>query len=171
MKMQTLPVFVSLLLILLADCTSPAIVAVTHANEHALASSGVSVSIDFGNGTNVTYSGIQAPTVLNATQAIAQLELNWYGDLAFVVSIDGVSNDAVQGLWWQYWVDQQLGPVAANKYLLKSNESIQWRRGPSQFSTNPGSQFNYSIVFGAAALGVFALAFLGVLYRRRSRGQ
>ena len=167
--MRTVAVFASLLLVLLADCTSVVAVAVTDTHEQAHASSGIIVNIDFGNGTNVTYAGIQASSVLNATQAIAQLELNWYGDLAFVVSIDGVSNDATQGLWWQYWVDGQLGPVAANKYQLQSNDSIQWRREPSAYSTNPGRQFNYSALFGAAALGVFALAFLGILYRRRLR--
>ncbi len=164
--MRTVALVASFLLVCVPVCALPVAGAVTDAHKHAQASSGIVVNIDFGNGTNVTYAGLQASNVLNATQAIARIELNWYGDLAFVVSIDGVSNDAAQGLWWQYWVDGQLGPVAANKYQLQSNDSIQWRREPSEYSTNPGGQFNYTALFGAAALGVFALAFLGILQRR-----
>jgi hypothetical protein len=142
----------------------------TNVHHHSQQSSGIAISIDFGNLTDTSYAGISAANVLNATQSIAQVELKWYGDLAFVVSIDGVSNNPSAGLWWQYWVNGELGSVAANKYQLQDNDSIQWRRDLSHFNSDEGGQFDYSLLFGASILGVFALVFLGVLCRRKSRG-
>ncbi|RDE11191.1 MAG: hypothetical protein C4K47_10505 [Candidatus Thorarchaeota archaeon] len=169
--MRIVALYTSLLLVLFAQCLSPASAVVTHIHEHSQQSSGITISIDFGNYTNASYAGINAANVLNATQSIAQVELSWYGDFAFVIAIDGVSNDPTAGLWWQYWVNGQLGPVAANKYELEDNDSIQWRRDLSHFNANEEGQFNYSVLFGASTLGVLTLVFLGILYRRKMRGQ
>lgn len=169
--MRSIALFGSLLLVLLAQSVSLAAGTLTGPHEHFQQSSGIAVNIDFGNGTNLTYIGLQASDALTATQAVAQVELKWYGDLVFVLAIDDVPNDASSGLWWQYWVDGELAPVAANKYQLQDNDSIQWRRAASQYGTNPTGPADLSVLFGAGAIGALGSAFLVILYRRKSRGQ
>ena len=64
------------------------------ANQNIIsAASGIDIQIDFQNGTVLNYSEVSGTTVLNATQSIAEMEIQWTGNLAYVVAIDGVSQD------------------------------------------------------------------------------
>lgn len=44
----------------------------------------------------------------------------------FVESIDGVKN-GINGKYWQYWVNDKLGEVAADKKEIKGGDKIEWR--------------------------------------------
>jgi len=77
------------------------------------------------------YHALSGTTVLNVTASVVPVEYEWYGDLVFVTSIAGVPNDSERGLWWQYWVNGELGPVAANKYVLNNKDLVEWRRSPA----------------------------------------
>lgn len=44
----------------------------------------------------------------------------------FVESIDGVKN-GTDGKYWQYWVNDKLGEVAADKKEIKVGDKIEWR--------------------------------------------
>ncbi len=103
----------------------------------ATAAFGIGVVIDYGNGTVRSYDNVTADNVLSATMTVADVEVAWYGNLAFVTAIDGVANDGDRDLWWQYWVNGDYASVAANKYSLNDSDTIEWVRGPSQQGTQP----------------------------------
>ena len=50
----------------------------------------------------------------------------------FVESIDGYKNGA-DNKYWQYWVNDKLGEVAADKKQVKDGDKIEWRFEISQF--------------------------------------
>lgn len=126
----------------------------------------VSLSIDFGNGTLSAYDNLQGSTVLNVTESVVAVEYEWYGDLVFVTSIANVSNDADQGLWWQYWVNGEIGSVAANQYTVEKGDLIEWRLGPTEV---PPAETDWSLLIGLSIVLAAALLFL-ILLRLSSRG-
>jgi len=147
-----------------------AIAAVDDNHEFAQMASGISLTIRFGNGTDLAYLGIQASDVLTATEKVAPVKSDWYGDSVYVVAIAGIPNDAAAGLWWQYWVNGELGPVAANRFNLNDNDSVQWRREPAHMHANLTGPADLSVAFGAVVVGAFGLAFLGILRRKKPEG-
>jgi len=44
----------------------------------------------------------------------------------FIESINGVKN-GTDGRYWQYWVNDKLGEVAADKKEIKGGDKIEWR--------------------------------------------
>ncbi|TFF92245.1 DUF4430 domain-containing protein [Candidatus Thorarchaeota archaeon] len=123
----------------------------------------VSLLLDFGNGTVNTYEGLYGTTVLNVTESVVDVEIRWYGDLAFVTSIAGVGNNPDLGLWWQYWVNGDLGSVAANQYSLQDGDTVEWRFGPTETVTTTSTMpegIDASLLFGLPIVGLVAVAFL-----------
>lgn len=57
-----------------------------------------------------------------------------YKDMGiFVESIAGLEN-GTKGKYWQYWVNDKLGEVAADKKKVKEGDKIEWRfEVPSEF--------------------------------------
>lgn len=50
----------------------------------------------------------------------------------FVESIDGVKN-GTENKYWQYWLNSELPPVAADKKEVKKGDKIEWKFAPSPF--------------------------------------
>ncbi|MFX0055253.1 MAG: DUF4430 domain-containing protein [Promethearchaeota archaeon] len=136
--------------------------------------SGVSLHIDYGNGTTSTYTEVEGPTVLNITESVAIVGVDWTGDLAFVYSINGVSSKEETGLWWQFWVNGEFSSVAANFYEVQDNDTIVWRFTDSQVeppSTTPADGFEQyaPLAVASAGLGSLGIGFLVALYLMRRR--
>ena len=136
------------------------------------AASNITVNIDFGNGTILSFEDVVADTVYNATRQVVNIEEEWYGDLVFITSIAGVANDPDQNRWWQYWVNGVLGPVAANKYHLEDGDLVEWRL-PSQNATGELTTFtdpmsDPSLLVGMTVTGAVGLGFLVALFARRT---
>ncbi len=125
---------------------------------------GISLRIDFDNGTTLDYSGLNGTTVLNVTGTVADLEIQWTGNLAYVKAINGVGQD--QHHWWQYWVNGEYGSVAANWYELTDGDSIEWKRTSSAYSNSETNDFDYSLIIGAIIISIGAIGFLVVLHMR-----
>ncbi|MFQ5831764.1 MAG: DUF4430 domain-containing protein [Candidatus Thorarchaeota archaeon] len=139
------------------------------------ASSNISLEIDFGNGTTTEHVGLTGNTVLNVTESEFEVEVSWYGNFAFVESIAGVTNDQGEGLWWQYWVNDEYGPVAANVYEVQDGDAIIWRYTSSQVEGHGGQNpdrfplYDQSTLYGAAILAALGFGFLGILYMTRRK--
>jgi hypothetical protein len=131
---------------------------------------GIDLSIDFGNGTILAFSDLQGSDVLNVTMSVAEVEMTWQGDLAFVTSIDGVANQPLGGRWWQYWVNGELGGVAANKYQLLDTDSVVWRLAESAYSDHTNTSLDMGIVVGLLGTLLVGATTIALLYRRRSSG-
>lgn len=99
----------------------------------------ITVIIDYGNGTIETFTGINLDppntTVFHALLLVAVVEYHYEGPYVFVDAINDVrNNENNNNKWWQYWVNGELPMIAANKCYLNSNDIVEWRYWPSQFS-------------------------------------
>ena len=133
----------------------------------SLSALGITLRIDFGNGTTVTFNGLSGTTVLNVTDSVVDVETNWAGDLAYIVSIDGVSQD--QNHWWQYWVNGNYATVAANWFSLQDGDSVLWNRTVFGSQNTISTDIDSTLIEGGILLGVGGLGFMLLLYVRMSR--
>jgi len=135
---------------------------------HEIAGTDLRLQLDFGNGTVLEFHDVEGTNVLNVTESVTEVEVTWYGDLVFVTSIAGVPNNESAGLWWQYWVNDELGPVAANKYQVQDGDTVSWRRiAPEMEPTDQPA--DYTIIGGAVVLTVIGFGFLFFLSTRKAK--
>ncbi|TXT57631.1 MAG: conserved exported protein of unknown function [Candidatus Thorarchaeota archaeon] len=132
--------------------------------EYIPAAEGVSLRIDFDNGTVRTFNDLSADTVLNLTESVISVEYEWQGDLVFVTAIGGVEESPQEGLWWQYWVNEELGPVAANKYILDNQDVVEWKLSPYNAPTTTTE--DPSLYLSLLLLGTIGIGFLIFISKR-----
>ena len=140
--------------------------AVVHADAQSTPSSlatGIELEIDFGNDTIILFSDVEGTDVLSITEGQLDLVVEWYGNLAYVTAIEGVSNDPQTGLFWQYWVNDELAPVAANLMTVNDTDHILWRRTSSNFIEPPGTENDSGVLVGIIVIGILSPVFLGFL--------
>ena len=154
--------------LLIAALISQPAATLTGESSHEIAATGLSLHLDFGNGTVLDFHDIEGTDVLNVTESVTEVGVVWYGDLVFVTSIAGVSNNESAGLWWQYWVNDDLGPVAANKYQVQDGDVVSWRRILPE--TEPTDQpIDYTLIGAAVVLAVIGFGFLFFLSTRKAK--
>ncbi|NHI83681.1 MAG: DUF4430 domain-containing protein [Candidatus Thorarchaeota archaeon] len=161
---------ITLMLAIILQCVSAvSTVAVTQNDgSYFLSSNNLTLKVDFGNGTVLSFQNLNGSDVYNVTNSATDVEVEWYGDLVFVTSIAGVSNDPDAGLWWQYWVNDELGSVAANKYQVNNGDLIEWKRlDPGTTSIAPSN----GLIEGIVIVGAFGIAFLLILMILNRRRQ
>ncbi|MHA2003679.1 MAG: DUF4430 domain-containing protein [Candidatus Thorarchaeota archaeon] len=129
----------------------------------------VTLQVDFGNGTVNTYEDVLGTNVLEVTESVLPVGVDWFGNLAFVKSIGGVSESDDAGLWWQYWVNSELSVVAANAYQIQDNDTIVWRYTTSQVGNPNPTEPDNSLLLGTIVLGFLGIGFLIVLYLLNGR--
>lgn len=96
--------------------------------------------INKGNGDVLYYEIVPSEdsTVFSLLKELSQrenfeLESTLYEGMGvFVESIDGLRN-GTQDKYWQYWVNNELPQVAADKMQIKKNDVIEWRFEASPF--------------------------------------
>jgi hypothetical protein len=128
----------------------------------------ITLTIDFGNGTVYSGTDLAGGNVLEITQSMFEVSVQWSASLAYVVSIDGVENEA--GKYWQYWVNGEYGPTACNLYQVDSGDIILWNRTTSGYTQTPSTPAP-DIIVAAGVLGAAAMILIATTYvivRRRS---
>ncbi len=161
-----------LLLVFVSSATIEGPTLTTHASFQTAGLA--SLEIDFGNGTTVSFADVNGTNVLNATASVADVVVQWYGNLAYVIEIDSVHNDPVLGLYWQYWVNGHFASLAANLMPVSNGDSIVWRRVSSSFTEPTPTQVDSGLVLGTLLIAISGPAFLGVLFvitRRRLKNE
>ena len=94
--------------------------------------------IDNGNINSYQISLSQNSTVFSLLEELAKREnlkvesKVYEGMGVFVESIDGVKN-GTEKKYWQYWVNSELPPVAADKKEVKKGDKVEWKFAPSPF--------------------------------------
>jgi len=74
----------------------------------------------------------QGSTAFSLLEGLAQrenfeIESTLYEGMGvFVESIDGVKNGTA-GKYWQYWVNDELPPVASDKKKVKEGDKVEWK--------------------------------------------
>lgn len=134
------------------------------------AATGISLTIDFGNGTTHEFVNLEGTNVYEVTNSTTSVEGDWYGNLVFVTSISGVSESDETQQYWHYKVNGEFGGSAANVFMLEDNDSIEWILSSpnSNIPTTPvQSTIDYSLIFGTALLGAVSILVLIVLWIRQ----
>ena len=129
------------------------------------AATGIDLTIDFGNGTVTSHSGLIATDVYNLTISLFEVDTTWAGDRAYINAIDGVHRDENHG--WQYWVNGNYASIASNLFVLDDRDSVVWNFTTSAFQepTEP----DLTLIVGSILLAIGGLAFLALLFRRTTR--
>jgi hypothetical protein len=99
----------------------------------------VTLNIDYGNGSvdssTITAVNHTALGILEAKVGIENLDMTHYEGLGWLVNgMNGVENgvsvpgiDDTSAYYWQYYVNDELGPVAAERFSLCDGDVLEWR--------------------------------------------
>lgn len=138
----------------------------------AAMASNVGLTIDYGNSSQNVYlnlSGLTAFDILNQTAAVTFTEFA-YGK--FVISINGVENNANQNrFYWQYWVNDELAPIAADNYILSDGDQILWKYCAPEETSTPPPSVNPDMILGGALVVLLSIfiVLLALFVSRRMR--
>jgi len=97
-------------------------------------------AIDFGDGEVKTFQIAlsEKSTVFSLLENLAEgenfkIETKEYEGMGVLVeSIDGVKNGTANQ-YWQYWVNNELPMVAADKKEVRGGDKVEWKFGSSPF--------------------------------------
>jgi len=91
----------------------------------------IDLLIDYGNGTKEWHNRTRVligSSLLNATEAVAEVEytLGKYG--VFVTKINGIGGESNAYWLWYFWngTGWEWGPVACDAYTLRNGEIVSW---------------------------------------------
>jgi hypothetical protein len=83
------------------------------------AAENIELVIDYGNSTQQVFSGLSGTTAFDALNKSASIAYIEHSFGRFVTSINGVANNANgNGRYWQFWVNDELAPIATDFYEL-----------------------------------------------------
>ena len=100
----------------------------THFGTHKTYALSVELTIDYGNSTQRVFSSLSGNTVFDILNETASVRFTQFVFGKFVTAINGVENDANgNGYFWQYWVNDELAPIAADNYVLSDGDQVLWK--------------------------------------------
>jgi len=163
---------VCITLLLLACCRTPSHGQVTSSSSLTLAAGDVRLVIDYGNSTQRAFPDLSGSTVFDVLNETTNVTCTVHAFGRFIQSINGVANNAGgNGYYWQYWVNDQLAPVAADFYVLSSGDDVLWKycapgqTGPGLPQGVPDWWIGLFVILGMGGM----LAVVTALVARRSR--
>ena len=127
-----------------------------------IAAVGITLTVDFGNGTIREYSDLNGSSVLEVTSSVLEVEIRWFGPFAYIKGIDGFLGEGEYG--WQYWVNGEFASVAVSHYLLSDNDDVAW-----VYSTPTQRQQDPSLVPGIIIVSTAGFGFIAIVYIGTSR--
>jgi hypothetical protein len=129
-----------------------------------ISATGITLTVDFGNGTTKEYADLAGNTVLEATSSVLDVEIQWFGPFAYIRSIEGFVGQGEYG--WQYWVNGEFASVAVSHYMLGDDDEVEW-----VYSTpdQPQQQYDPSFVTGVFIVSSLGFGFIAIVYVGTSR--
>jgi len=73
----------------------------------------------------IIYHGIDGKTVFELLSAQHDVDYTESDMGNFINAIDGVKNKG--GKFWQYYINDQPGQIAADKAILSTGDKVEWR--------------------------------------------
>ena len=131
--------------------------------EAIIAAERITLTIDFGNGTIVEYQNLNGSTVLDVTLSVLEVEVQWYGTLAYIKGIEGQSGGGEYG--WQYWVNGEFASIAVNLYSLEDGDTLRWEYS----SPEPQSRLDPTFIPGVFFVSLSGMGFIAIVYVQTSR--
>lgn len=128
---------------------------------------GVQLTIDYANSTQEEFTNLTGVTAFDVLNQTATVTFTQFAYGKFIEAINGVVNNADNnGHYWQYWVNDELAPVAADNYALSDNDHVFWKycapeEPPIQPpATTPDFLIGIGITGGLVVLILFAALFI-----------
>ena len=155
---------ICILIVVIVLSNSPAVLGNTGIT---MAAERITLTVNFGNGTIMEFNDLNGSTVLDVTTSVLDVNIQWFGSLAYVKGIEGLTGEGEYG--WQYWVNGEFASIAANLYSLKNGDNVTWVYSTpihNQQIEDP-SFIPGVIIVAAAGLGFIVLVYVNT--RRRIR--
>jgi len=132
-------------------------------SEIVLAADGITLTVDFGNGTIREYNNLNGTTVLEITSSVLDVEVEWFGLFAYIRGIEGLAGEGQYG--WQYWINGEFASIAVNQYMLDDNDVVSW-----VYSTpTQQQQEDPSLIPGILLVSAAGFGFIAIVYAQTSR--
>jgi hypothetical protein len=120
--------------------------------------SNIELTIDYGNSTQEVFPSLSGDTVfeiLNHTTTVIFVQFT-YGK--FVTSINGVDNNADgNGRYWQYWVNDELAPVAADNYVITDGDQVLWKYCAPETTPTTPPPISPELLLGLGVIGAVGI--------------
>ena len=127
------------------------------------AAEGITLTVDFGNGTIIDYNNLNGSSVLDVTSSVLDVEVQWYGSFAYIRGIEGLVGEGTKG--WEYWVNGEFASIAVNLYSISDGDSIFWK----YTSPETQSQYDPTLIPGAIVVAISGIGFIAIVYVQTSR--
>jgi len=128
----------------------------------------IELTIDYGNSTQRVFSSLSGDTVFDILNQTTTIVFTQYAYGKFVTSINGVDNNAGDnGRYWQYWVNGELAPVAADNYLLADGDQVLWRYCAPETTPTTLPTISPELLMGLGiigAVGIFVVCSAVIVY-------
>ncbi|MFW9957257.1 MAG: DUF4430 domain-containing protein [Candidatus Odinarchaeota archaeon] len=161
LKLRKPSIMLVLILVIVMSLSNPS--RVQGSSDFVLAAERITLTIDFGNGTIREYNDLNGSTVLEVTSSVLDVDIQWFGTLAYIRGIEGFVGEGEYG--WQFWVNGEFASVAVNLYTLEDNDTIEW-----VYSTpNPQPVQDPTLIPGASIILISGIGFLAIVYVQSSR--
>jgi hypothetical protein len=128
------------------------------------AAEGITLTVDFGNGTILDFDNLNGTTVLNVTSSVLDVDIEWFGTLAYIRGIEGLVGEGAKG--WEYWVNGEFASIAVNLYTLDDGDSLSWRY-TSPDPTQP--VYDPTFIPGAIIVFISGIGFIAIVSIQTSR--
>ncbi|MDO8055237.1 MAG: DUF4430 domain-containing protein, partial [Candidatus Hermodarchaeota archaeon] len=117
-----------IILFCLLSCISLHPIASAGERSSGKAAANIELTIDYGNSTQQVFPNLSGDTVFDILNQTATVVFTQYAYGKFITSINGVdNNEGENGRYWQYWVNDELAPVAADNYVLVESDQVLWK--------------------------------------------
>lgn len=101
----------------------------------------VSLMLDDSVAAPVVYRDIEFKenqTLFDLTKDLAKknnlsFDYKDFGEMGYLITQIGDKINGQDNKFWQYWVNNEQVQVAANKYILRSNDIVLWKFAASKF--------------------------------------
>ncbi len=137
--------------------------AVSSSSEAVTAAESVTLTIDFGNGTYREYYNLNGSTVLEVTSSVLEIDVQWFGSLAYIKGIEGRIGEGEYG--WQYWVNGEFASIAVNLYSLENRDIVSWVFS----SPTPRTLSDPTFIPGLTIILVSGFGFIAIVYVQTQR--
>jgi hypothetical protein len=118
----------------------------------------IELTIDYGNSTQLVFPNISGETVFDILNQTAIVDFTQYAYGKFITSINGVVNNAGgNGHYWQYWVNGELAPVAADNYVLADADQVLWKYCAPETTPTTPQTISPELLMGLGIIGALGI--------------
>ena len=131
---------------------------ISNATIHEVFAVNLELTINYGNSTQQVYSSLSGNTVFDILNQTSTVTFTQFAYGKFVTSINDVENNANgNGYYWQYWVNDELAPVAADNHVLSDSDRVLWKYCAPEDTPTATPTLGPELWLGAGVIGTVGI--------------